>query len=756
MSETAATRVDVHIAEVSGSQLVIGDHNTVQTAKGTKVTVLQVGERPAPHLRKMPLTHRPPLRVDMFGRDSELAVAASASSEAPVQVYGPDGIGKTILLKRLAQRPGLRDGVIFESARRRTLDEILSLLYSACWECEVPFIPVPAEVGSFLTDREAFVVLDDCALDREDLEVLLDTAPRCAFVIGSEERTLWGQGSATRLPGLDPKAALQLLDHELGAAGAADRQAAETLVQRVGGHPQRIIEAAAFISAHAISIRELLDGSADLASRLASQPLAEGERRIIALLGLLDGAALGTAHISAVTGLPDANEQLVGLERKGWVKSASPSYRLLRRPREQDMERARGELTPALVAHLTHFADEAAAPSSVADEEEAIEATLALAAQAGRWSDVLALARATETKLAPSGAWSSWRRVLLHGLRAARALKDEDAESHMLHQLGSLALCLGAREEAASQLAQALNLRERLGDHAGARLTRHNLNQLEGGPPSGGNGKQPSDPGWPRRPMTLGILATVVAVLIAVGAVLALRSGGSHPVSSVGTVSHTSGSTATAVKPPAPPPQQPPALQLAQPTNGATYVQDSVVDASYACTPARGTQLLSCDGTVPNRQPIDTAVGTHHFELTAKESDGKTATLQVVYTVIRDTTPPVIAISVPANGATYMLTAASPTLVRFRCTDPGGSGVASCVGSLANGSPLNLLPSAAKPTTRRVIVKRAFVVNATDRAGNKSSKTVEYLLEWLPSQTTSTPPTSPSPPPTSPTTPTIP
>ena len=144
---------------------------------------------------------------------------------------------------------------------------------------------------------------------------------------------------------------------------------------------------------------------------------------------------------------------------------------------------------------------------------------------------MLELAWASESKLAPSGAWNSWRAVLLRGLQAGQAVSDERAEAHMHHQLGALALRTGDREGAARHLTRALDLRERLGDRAGAALTRHNLNQLDARPPPGSNGKPPSGPRWPRRPMTLGLLVTAVAILIALGAVLALGSGGSQPVS---------------------------------------------------------------------------------------------------------------------------------------------------------------------------------------------------------------------------------
>jgi hypothetical protein len=54
-----------------------------------------------------------------------------------------------------------------------------------------------------------------------------------------------------------------------------------------------------------------------------------------------------------------------------------------------------------------------------------------------------------------------------------------------------------------------------------------------------------------------------------------------------------------------------PEIEISTPTNGATYNQGQVIDASFAC----GSLLTSpCTGTVPSGQPIDTStVGTHTF-----------------------------------------------------------------------------------------------------------------------------------------------
>jgi hypothetical protein len=135
MSGIAAPRIDVHVGDVTGGHVVIGDYNTIQLPEGVKVTVLDVGERPVPRLRAMPLADVPQVRFELLGRRTEMSLVGSCSAESPLQVYGSEGIGKTALLKAAVSGPvDAREGVVFFSARRRTLDQVLARLYSACWE----------------------------------------------------------------------------------------------------------------------------------------------------------------------------------------------------------------------------------------------------------------------------------------------------------------------------------------------------------------------------------------------------------------------------------------------------------------------------------------------------------------------------------------------------------------------------------------------------------------------------------------------
>ncbi len=498
----------------------------MQTPKGAKVTVIQAGGAPAPRLRAVPIAYHPAARTEAFGREEELALAGSASAESPVQLYGGEGIGKTTLLKLAAERASPPpEGVVLESVRRRSLDEVQVKLYADFWECDVPFLPDPAQVGGFLIDREALVIVDDCELDREDLDGLLEGAPRCTFVIGSEARALWSRGTARALSGLDPKAAVALLERELGeAVGKDQREDAEAIVERLDGRPQSLVETAALIQDGRASLQELTHDAGALDRRIDPETLTASQRRILGVLAALDGAALGAEHIAVLADAPRAASELAELERHGWVKSQSPRYRLARDLPEGLALAPESGFPGRLLDHLAVCARGQAKPAAIAAEGEAIEAALALGADSGRWRDALPLAVVAGTGLALAGAWSSSRSVLTSGLTAARALASEPAEAYFLHQLGSFALCRGESEAASSQLGAALEIRQRLGDREGAELTRHNLGQIGGGPGSDGGGDGGGGPWRPRLGVTLAVLAALGALIL--GAVLLTGNGG--------------------------------------------------------------------------------------------------------------------------------------------------------------------------------------------------------------------------------------
>lgn len=86
----------------------------------------------------------------------------------------------------------------------------------------------------------------------------------------------------------------------------------------------------------------------------------------------------------------------------------------------------------------------------------------------------------------------------------------------------------------------------------------------------------------------------------------------------------------------------PPSIGLTTPANGATFTQGQRVTASFNCADDQfGTGVASCNGTVANGAPIDTAsVGTKTFKVDAGDVAGNSATRTSTYTVVAPNPPP--------------------------------------------------------------------------------------------------------------------
>jgi uncharacterized UPF0146 family protein len=172
--------------------------------------------------------------------------------------------------------------------------------------------------------------------------------------------------------------------------------------------------------------------------------------------------------------------------------------------------------------------------------------------------------------------------------------------------------------------------------------------------------------------------------------------------------------------------QRLPTVTITSPGPAAVYTQGQHVVAAYAC---EDTNLATCEGAVPNGAPIDTSsVGTHSFKVTATDAAGNTAAETVTYTVT-DAVDPTVAIVTPQNGAVY--SHGQSVSADYSCADQLGSGIATCVGPVANGAAVDTATTG----------QHQFTVTATDKAGRTASKTVTYTVTAPPP-----PPAPPAPP----------
>jgi len=76
-----------------------------------------------------------------------------------------------------------------------------------------------------------------------------------------------------------------------------------------------------------------------------------------------------------------------------------------------------------------------------------------------------------------------------------------------------------------------------------------------------------------------------------------------------------------------------PTIAIASPTVGGTYGLNAKVAASYACSDG-GSGMTSCTGPVANGSLINTSKGTKTFAVTAIDSVGNSATVNVTYSVV--------------------------------------------------------------------------------------------------------------------------
>jgi hypothetical protein len=167
-----------------------------------------------------------------------------------------------------------------------------------------------------------------------------------------------------------------------------------------------------------------------------------------------------------------------------------------------------------------------------------------------------------------------------------------------------------------------------------------------------------------------------------------------------------------------PPDLTAPEILVRTPPDGAVYEQGEPVTADYECVEEEGgSGLASCSGTVPSGHAIDTSeLGEKTFTVTTSDAEGNTATVTHTYTVV-DRTPPVITIASPLDGSVFQFR--QPVFASYSCADePGGSGVADCIGDVPHGAKIDT----------RTPGLHTFTVRASDAAGNTAQATASYTV----------------------------
>ncbi len=162
------------------------------------------------------------------------------------------------------------------------------------------------------------------------------------------------------------------------------------------------------------------------------------------------------------------------------------------------------------------------------------------------------------------------------------------------------------------------------------------------------------------------------------------------------------------------------------PLNGGATVTPPTVTTTLKATGAVGSTIDAyiSDAASPKgyTMTVNTSVGAVPTECQPKSPNPALASGTIV-----DTTAPTVTFSTPADGGGYGLNAAVPAA--YSCSDGTGSGVASCVGTVANGANIDT----------STLGSHSFSVTATDNSGNSATYPITYNVV-VPSGDT-TPPT---------------
>ncbi|MEU6354697.1 hypothetical protein ABZ896_36175 [Streptomyces sp. NPDC047072] len=487
-----------------------------------------------------------------IGREDQLALVRRAVHErGAVEFTGPCGTGKTTLLKNA--------GGTYLRVGGTELEDLLQ-------ELTRRFYDYPGADGVRLTTEQCaqalghvgeVVALDDVPYGPQQLDYLRRVLPGCVLVIGAPAPALGASGTSYPLPGLAEPDAVALLLRELGRRHLPDAETAAVrrLVAAVGGQPLHLRQAAALARLDGRSLPELAalaesdPGTLDQVSISAVAPEA---RRALAVLTLLGGALLPAAVLTQMADLAYVAGTFESLTERGLAEQAedrfglpvckSESYR-------QILYRYIG-LASTLRSLTAWLASRDPAGEEARGAVDAALSLLGLAAERRQWQAVVQLVTVVERILFVQGHWQAWQNTLAQGITAAQAAGDRAAEAYFTHQQGVQHFLHDRLEHADRLLRRALDLRTRLGDLAGAAVTRANLELLA--PPPTPPAPPSSGPSHPRR-LVMAAVAGVVAVLV-VGSVIVQALGGgsgeagpsSPPVSVSDSTGSGSGTTGTA------------------------------------------------------------------------------------------------------------------------------------------------------------------------------------------------------------------
>lgn len=476
---------------VEGS-IVIGNNNTVETHNYHGTVVKQEA---LPTQRRSLSPQPPPEPEGFVGRKSELKkVEDWIAQNKVVIVQGADGIGKTSLIKQVANSEAAKaqpDGVVFldaldEEGKVLEFGDLIQRIFDALFESQPHEKVDLSSARTHLSNTHPLVLLNSIALTPQNLTQLQNLFSKAAILIATENPVLLrGRPSSLALGPLDREDSLALLASLTSVENPESLAQIAALLENV---PAALGMVADTIRTNVLSLDEVLKrlqsytpaerdkvkAAVERAFQLLASTLTEDEREMLDQVAAAFGVSVDRKWLESEYGGDAVSEKLESL---GLLHANSPRLRLMSglKPlllQGRDFTKQRERLLNYLLAQLqTRWNDFA----FIKDELGNLLGLLAWAAAQGQWANVAKLGRALDPYLTLSGHWDAWHKTLGEVQNAARELNDLALQGWVLHQLATYEIGAGNLSAAQKLLKQAVKIRTQLGDHVGTAYSQNNL-----------------------------------------------------------------------------------------------------------------------------------------------------------------------------------------------------------------------------------------------------------------------------------------
>jgi len=330
---TIVERIEAHVQREDSGQIAVGTYVLrIDSVHGGIINVAATRQQPQPKARPVPIQRRPrPFPAILDRTEESVAAIRALESLQSVELFGEAGIGKTVLLRHLAHTINselFQDGIIYREIRSHSPNDLLHLLWGDFFECDVPLKPTDSQLRTNLQTKKALVILDALELSRSETERIMNVAAACTFLLGSDERHLWGsEVRATNLTGLPAEDVKTLIERELGRSLTPDEAlAVEPITVAFRGNPLRILQEVAMAKSNDRSLTSVAqdlrsDGSAEKFAAHIAGSLSNPQRRILSALAIFNGAPVQAATLSELLQIDNVEAILEELEEHHLVRT---------------------------------------------------------------------------------------------------------------------------------------------------------------------------------------------------------------------------------------------------------------------------------------------------------------------------------------------------------------------------------------------------------------------------------------------------